>query len=75
MRDSQGAVLNCAGGLNHRPEELHPPLNWVMGAFTRVVSSEFLGPFVFSQVRRKTSHSQFPQAGLPQPRGHHRRAD
>ncbi len=48
-----GAVLNCAGGLNHRPEELHPPLNWVMGAFTRVVSSEFLGPFVFSQVRRK----------------------
>jgi pimeloyl-ACP methyl ester carboxylesterase len=50
---SAGAVLNCAGGLNHRPEELHPPLNWVMGAFTRVVSSEFLGPFVFSQVRRK----------------------
>jgi pimeloyl-ACP methyl ester carboxylesterase len=50
---SAGAVLNCDGGLNHRPEELHPPLNWVMGAFTRVVSSEFLGPFVFSQVRRK----------------------
>jgi len=48
-----GAVLNCAGGLNHRPEELRPPLNWVMGTFTRVVSSEFLGPFVFSQVRRK----------------------
>jgi pimeloyl-ACP methyl ester carboxylesterase len=48
-----GAVLNCAGGLNHRPEELHPPLNWVMGAFTRVVSSDVLGPFVFSQVRRK----------------------
>jgi pimeloyl-ACP methyl ester carboxylesterase len=48
-----GAVLNCAGGLNHRPEELHPPLNWVMAAFTKVVSSEVLGPFVFNQVRRK----------------------
>jgi pimeloyl-ACP methyl ester carboxylesterase len=48
-----GAVLNCAGGLNHRPEELRPPLNWVMGTFTRVVSSELLGPIVFSQVRRK----------------------
>ena len=48
-----GAVLNCAGGLNHRPEELRPPLNWVMGTFTRVVSSDLLGPFVFSQVRRK----------------------
>ncbi|MBE9137657.1 alpha/beta fold hydrolase [Nodosilinea sp. LEGE 07088] len=48
-----GAVLNCAGGLNHRPEELHPPLNWVMGAFTWLVSSPTVGPIVFNQVRRK----------------------
>ncbi|HIK43754.1 MAG TPA: alpha/beta fold hydrolase [Leptolyngbyaceae cyanobacterium M65_K2018_010] len=48
-----GSVLNCAGGLNHRPEELQPPLNWVMGAFTWLVSSETLGPMVFNQVRRK----------------------
>jgi pimeloyl-ACP methyl ester carboxylesterase len=48
-----GAVLNCAGGLNHRPEELHPPLNWVMGAFTWLVSSELVGPVVFNQVRRR----------------------
>lgn len=48
-----GAVLNCAGGLNHRPEELHPPLNWVMGAFTWLVSSPSVGPVVFNQVRRK----------------------
>jgi pimeloyl-ACP methyl ester carboxylesterase len=48
-----GAVLNCAGGLNHRPEELHPPLNWVMGAFTWFVSSPTVGPLVFNQVRRK----------------------
>ncbi|MBD2111202.1 MULTISPECIES: alpha/beta fold hydrolase [Cyanophyceae] len=48
-----GAVLNCAGGLNHRPEELYPPLNWVMGAFTWLVSSPRVGPLVFNQVRRK----------------------
>jgi pimeloyl-ACP methyl ester carboxylesterase len=48
-----GAVLNCAGGLNHRPEELYPPLNWVMGAFTWLVSSDTVGPVVFNQVRRK----------------------
>lgn len=48
-----GAVLNCAGGLNHRPEELRPPLNWVMGAFTWLVSSPAVGPVVFNQVRRK----------------------
>lgn len=48
-----GAVLNCAGGLNHRPEELRPPLNWVMGTFTQLVSSPTLGPLVFNQVRRK----------------------
>jgi pimeloyl-ACP methyl ester carboxylesterase len=49
-----GAVLNCAGGLNHRPEELHPPLNWVMAAFTWLVSSPTLGPLVFNQVRRRS---------------------
>jgi pimeloyl-ACP methyl ester carboxylesterase len=48
-----GAVLNCAGGLNHRPEEMHPPLSWVMGAFTWLVSSKTVGPVVFNQVRRK----------------------
>ncbi|TVP63859.1 MAG: alpha/beta fold hydrolase [Leptolyngbya sp. LCM1.Bin17] len=48
-----GAVLNCAGGLNHRPEELRPPLTWVMGAFTWLVSSPQVGPIVFNQVRRK----------------------
>lgn len=48
-----GILLNCAGGLNHRPEELKPPLNWVMAGFTSVVSSPVLGPFVFSQVRQK----------------------
>jgi pimeloyl-ACP methyl ester carboxylesterase len=48
-----GVLLNCAGGLNHRPEELPPPLRVVMGAFTRLVSSPLTGPFIFSQVRQK----------------------
>ena len=49
-----GAVLlNAAGGLNHRPEELPPPLRFVMGAFAKLVSSELTGKFVFEQVRKK----------------------
>lgn len=48
-----GVLLNCAGGLNHRPEELNLPLRLVMDLFTRVVSSEGLGPFLFNQVRQK----------------------
>ncbi|RZM78584.1 alpha/beta fold hydrolase [Leptolyngbya iicbica] len=48
-----GVLLNCAGGLNHRPEELNLPLRMVMGAFSKVVNSNLLGPFVFNEVRRK----------------------
>lgn len=48
-----GAVLNCAGGLNHRPEELRPPLSWVMEIFTGLVSSPQFGPLVYNQVRRR----------------------
>jgi pimeloyl-ACP methyl ester carboxylesterase len=50
---SRGAVLlNCAGGLNHRPEELNLPLRWVMSTFSRVVNTPGIGPFLFNQVRR-----------------------
>lgn len=49
-----GAVLiNCAGGLNHRPDELNPPLRLVMGAFTKLVSSPISGPFLFNLIRQK----------------------
>jgi pimeloyl-ACP methyl ester carboxylesterase len=48
-----GILLNPAGGLNHRPEELNPPLRLVMGAFTKLVSSELVGGFLFNQIRRK----------------------
>lgn len=48
-----GVLLNCAGGLNHRPEELNLPLRMIMGTFSQVVNSNLLGPLVFNEVRRK----------------------
>ncbi len=48
-----GILLNCAGGLNHRPEELNLPLRIVMGTFSKVVNSDLIGPLVFNEVRRK----------------------
>ncbi|NER81880.1 MAG: alpha/beta fold hydrolase [Leptolyngbya sp. SIO1D8] len=48
-----GVVLNCAGGLNHRPEELNLPLRFIMGTFAQLVSSRVTGPFIFNEVRRK----------------------
>lgn len=51
---SAGAVLiNCAGGLNHRPHELNLPLRLVMTGFTKLVSSKVLGPFIFDRIRQK----------------------
>lgn len=49
-----GAVLiNCAGGLNHRPEELNLPLRTVMGLFTKLVGSPVTGKFIFDRIRQK----------------------
>jgi len=48
-----GILLNSAGGLNHRPEELPLPLRAVMGTFTKIVSSEITGPFIFNLIRQK----------------------
>ncbi len=50
---SAGVLINCAGGLNHRPEELNPVLGFVMGTFAKVVNSPVLGSLVFNQVRQK----------------------
>jgi alpha-beta hydrolase superfamily lysophospholipase len=47
-------LLNAAGGLNHRPEELNAPLRFVMGAFTKLVSSELVGGFLFDRIRQKS---------------------
>jgi pimeloyl-ACP methyl ester carboxylesterase len=48
-----GVIINCAGGLNHRPEELNVPLRFVMGLFTRLVTSPVTGKFLFDRVRQK----------------------
>lgn len=48
-----GVLLNCAGGLNHRPEELSPPLRLIMGTFSKVVSAPVIGPFMFNRIRQK----------------------
>ncbi len=52
---SAGAILiNCAGGLSHRPHELNPPLRIAMGAFNRLVRSPVTGKFLFDRVRQKS---------------------
>ncbi len=48
-----GILINCAGGLNHRPSELNPVLGLVMGSFTKLVASPRLGPFIFNRIRQK----------------------
>ncbi len=48
-----GILLNAANGLNHRPDELNLPIRLIIGAFTKLVSSDRVGKFVFNQVRRK----------------------
>lgn len=48
-----GVLINCAGGLNHRPEELNFPLRMMMGAFTKLVSSPLTGTLIFNSIRQK----------------------
>ena len=50
---SGGVLLNCAGSLNHRPEDLPRGLSVVMGTFSRLVSSNLTGPFLFNRVRTR----------------------
>ncbi|GAB4228168.1 MAG: alpha/beta fold hydrolase [Stanieria sp.] len=49
-----GVLINCAGGLNHRPDELNFPLRLIMGMFTKLVSSPLTGKFIFNNVRQKS---------------------
>lgn len=48
-----GILINCAGGLSHRPHELNPPLRMVMAAFNRLVRSQLTGRVLFNRVRQK----------------------
>jgi pimeloyl-ACP methyl ester carboxylesterase len=49
-----GVLINAAGGLNHRPEELNVPLRLIMGTFTKLVTSPVIGEFIFNRIRQKT---------------------
>ncbi|MEL6440047.1 MAG: alpha/beta fold hydrolase [Cyanobacteria bacterium J06621_8] len=49
-----GVLINCAGGLNHRPGDLNPVLGLVMSGFAKLVSSPLTGKFIFDNVRRKS---------------------
>ncbi|MEA5596600.1 alpha/beta fold hydrolase [Rivularia sp. UHCC 0363] len=52
---TSGAVLiNAAGGLSHRSNELNPPLRFVMGSFNKLVGHPITGKFVFNNIRRKS---------------------
>lgn len=48
-----GVLINCAGGLNHRPHDLNPPLRMVMSVFNKLVNSQTVGTFVFNRIRQK----------------------
>jgi pimeloyl-ACP methyl ester carboxylesterase len=48
-----GVIINCAGGLNHRPKELNFPIRFIIGAFTGLVRSPVTGRFIFEQIRQK----------------------
>jgi pimeloyl-ACP methyl ester carboxylesterase len=50
-----GVLINCAGGLNHRPDELNFVLRGVMGVFTNIVASPVFGKLMFDRVRQKSS--------------------
>lgn len=49
-----GILINCAGGLNHRPGEFNLPLRLMMGGFTKLVSSKITGPVLFNLIRQKS---------------------
>ena len=49
-----GVLINCAGGLNHRPGDLNPILGLVMQGFAKLVSSPATGKFIFNNIRRKS---------------------
>ena len=49
-----GVLINCAGGLNHRPGDLNPMLSLVMGGFAKLINSPVTGKLIFDNIRRKS---------------------
>jgi pimeloyl-ACP methyl ester carboxylesterase len=48
-----GILINCAGGMNHRPNELKLPLRLIMQGFNKIVNSKLLGTWLFNRIRSK----------------------
>lgn len=48
-----GVLLNSAGGLNLRPDDVPLPLRLIMGGFKKLASSQLTGPLIFNQIRKK----------------------
>jgi pimeloyl-ACP methyl ester carboxylesterase len=49
-----GVLLNSAGGMTHRPNELNLPLRTVMGLFAKLIKSPITGPLLFNRIRRRS---------------------
>jgi len=49
-----GVLINSAGGLSHRPNELNPPLRIFMAGFNRLVRSRITGRTIFNRIRQKS---------------------
>jgi len=64
-----GVLINCAGGLSHRPHELNPPLRLVMGTLTGWFVPNLLDGLTVSV---KSANSAHAPASLPQPGGSYR---
>jgi pimeloyl-ACP methyl ester carboxylesterase len=65
-----GILINCAGGLNHRSQDLNPMAGLVIGTFTKLAGSPLTGPFIFdiirqrSRIRRTLSQVYFNPAAI-----------
>ncbi|MFN7501948.1 MAG: alpha/beta fold hydrolase [Dolichospermum sp.] len=49
-----GVLINSAGGLSHRPQELNPLLRVFMATFNKLVANPVTGKFVFNRIRQKS---------------------
>jgi pimeloyl-ACP methyl ester carboxylesterase len=49
-----GVLINPAGGLSHRPNELNPFLQVAIAAFNKLVAHRVTGKFVFDRIRQKS---------------------
>jgi pimeloyl-ACP methyl ester carboxylesterase len=49
-----GVLINSAGGLSHRPQELNPLLRIFMATFNKLVANPVTGKFVFNRIRQKS---------------------